>query len=78
MPTKTLYISGATGVMMICDYGTSLNALASPLSYLPSLNFHSGLAYLNIKSIIEVGTVTLPAAAPYSYTYTQSSGKGGC
>lgn len=77
MPTKTLYIDGATGVMMISDYGTSLNALASPSNYLPNLNFHSSLAYLSVKQTMFLSSITYPAQGLDSY-YWDDGQKGGC
>lgn len=77
MPTKTLYMDGATGVMMISDYGTSLNALTAPLSYLPNLNFHSSLAYLSVKQTMSISSITYPSLALNSY-YWNDGQKSGC
>ena len=77
MPTKTLYMSGATGVMMISDYGTSLNALTSPLNYLPNLNFHSSLAYLSVKQTMSLSSITYPPLALDAY-YWDDGQKSGC
>jgi len=80
MPTKTLYIDGNDGTVMISSYGTSKSAITDPYSYLSSLYFHSSLPYIQIKNKISAGNLTFPAVAQGIYTWPDGSKGcgGGC
>lgn len=78
MPTKTLYINAATGRMSIGNYGLSEEQLADPQNNLSSLNFHSDLPYLQIKTYMAVAEVTFPAVARTVITWDDGGKGGGC
>lgn len=77
MATKRLYIDGTSGVFMIGDYDTSLNAVADPQSYLAKLNFHSSLPYLKIVSSISINQLNY-AALPRELAVLNDGSKSGC
>lgn len=72
-------MDGATGTVMISNYGTSLNALSTPYSYLSDLNFHSSLSYLQIIGKATTDFITVPGIVRTTiYWDDASSGCGGC
>lgn len=77
MATKRLYVDGTTGVMMISDADTPLDALSNPANYLSKLNFHSGLPYLRAITTITVAQITFPELIREIRVYDDGS-KGGC
>ena len=77
MPSKTLYVDGNAGVLMIGDYGVSTNAVSNPDAYLDNLNFHSGYNYVQFYSTTSVSSITFPAVPRNVYTWNDAS-KGGC
>ncbi len=48
MPSKTLRVDGAAGVIAIYDYGTSTSAITNPSAYIDNINFHSSLPYTKV------------------------------
>ena len=64
MATRTLYTSGSSGNIVICDStvtGSSLETLAlNPFADISKVRFHSALNYMDIQDEI-TGTVTFPA-----------------
>ena len=57
MVTRTLYISGTSGVMAIAQAGTNVDAISNPIPYASQLYYHSALPYVQIKQRIYVGGV---------------------
>ena len=79
-PSKTLYISGTEGAVVIGDYGTNPAAISNPYPYVNNLNFHSSLPYIQIRSKIIVNTaITFPALprGTISWEDPGSGSKGG-
>ena len=77
MPTKTLRVDGTHGVVSIVDYGTSLDHVTDPSSYLANINFHSARPYLRMISTTSVTSTqaTFPSVSP---NQTPSGGGCGC
>jgi len=64
MATKTFKANGTLGVLMISNYGLTDAALSNPQPYLSSINFHSGLTYLQISGYLAITNPNFGAVSP--------------
>jgi len=89
MPTRRLYVSGTSGVMLIGTDDIYIGGLAgnpavfteggaitSPLNYRDKLYFHSNLPYVQIKQKVSPGDLSF--AAQNRGTISWSDGGKGC
>lgn len=60
--TVRFHADGATGKLAIYNYSGSDAPFTSPLSYIPSVLFHSDLQSISVTGV-STGTATLPARA---------------
>jgi len=83
-PTKTFFVSGNNGTVLIGNYGiyTGANgdggAVTDPYSYISSLSFHSGVNYIQIVGkVTATSYVTFPAVSRGIVTWDSGS-KSSC
>lgn len=76
MVTRTLYVSGTSGVMAIANASTNPAVITNPLPYANELYFHSALPYVQIKQRIYAGNLTFPAQTRGIVTW--ADGSKGC
>lgn len=83
-PSKTLYMSGAAGAILIGSYGIDLGsdghsgAVTDPLAYANNLYFHSSLRYSQINGKAIASTLTFSGVTRNYTEWDESSKSGGC
>jgi len=70
---KTFYANSVFGTVVICNTGTPYVAVYNPMSYISSINFHTGLPYLQFLSKTTMTSFTVPAVTRAIITWDDST-----